>query len=725
MTETATPPTLLLVEQPEEKLLHQLCEILAGYLDQDHINNIIRAYHFGADAHSGQFRKSGEAYICHPVSVAITLAGMHMDAHGIMAAILHDVIEDTPVSKAQLAERFGQEVAELVDGVTKLSKIDSRSRAEAQAENVRKMFLAMAQDLRVIVVKLADRLHNMQTMGNMPMDKKRRIARETLEIYAPIANRLGMNDIRHQLESLGFKALHPNRYNVINNAVKKSRGNRKEIVDTIQSSIQNRLKETCLDCTVAGREKNIASIYQKMLNKKISFSDVFDVYAFRIYCNQVDDCYRALGCVHNLFKPIPGRFKDYIALPKANGYQSLHTILIGPYGVPIEIQIRTHEMHRLSESGIAAHWLYKSDNEKSKTIQARANEWLRDLLEIQKSAGDSLEFIDNLKVDLFPQEVFVFTPKGKIIKLPRGATIVDFAYMVHTDVGNACISARIDKKLVPLQTKLENGMTVEVITATWARPNPLWLNYVTTAKARSCIRAYLKNFNQQEAINLGKRLLEKELHSLNIQLDKVDDTQIVQLLHSLKKHSLNDLLEDIGLGNRMPFLVAKRIIQTDHNLAVKLDDHEPRHKSPLIIKGTEGMVVSLAKCCRPIPGDSIIGFFNPGKGIVVHHHECRNSNEVRKKQTTWLDVEWSPEASGEFPAEIRIELLNQRGSLATIASTISFMDSNIENINVVSQDDRVSVDLLTLAVRDRVHLANIIRKLKKLSIVLKITRIKA
>jgi GTP pyrophosphokinase/guanosine-3',5'-bis(diphosphate) 3'-pyrophosphohydrolase len=725
MTETATPPTLLLVEQPEEKLLHQLCEILAGYLDQDHINNIIRAYHFGADAHSGQFRKSGEAYICHPVSVAITLAGMHMDAHGIMAAILHDVIEDTPVSKSQLAEKFGQEVAELVDGVTKLSKIDSRSRAEAQAENVRKMFLAMAQDLRVIVVKLADRLHNMQTMGNMPMDKKRRIARETLEIYAPIANRLGMNDIRHQLESLGFKALHPNRYNVINNAVKKSRGNRKEIVDTIQSSIQNRLKETCLDCTVAGREKNIASIYQKMLNKKISFSDVFDVYAFRIYCNQVDDCYRALGCVHNLFKPIPGRFKDYIALPKANGYQSLHTILIGPYGVPIEIQIRTHEMHRLSESGIAAHWLYKSDNEKSKTIQARANEWLRDLLEIQKSAGDSLEFIDNLKVDLFPQEVFVFTPKGKIIKLPRGATIVDFAYMVHTDVGNACISARIDKKLVPLQTKLENGMTVEVITATWARPNPLWLNYVTTAKARSCIRAYLKNFNQQEAINLGKRLLEKELHSLNIQLDKVDDAQIVQLLHSLKKHSLNDLLEDIGLGNRMPFLVAKRIIQTDHNLAVKLDDHEPRHKSPLIIKGTEGMVVSLAKCCRPIPGDSIIGFFNPGKGIVVHHHECRNSNEVRKKQTTWLDVEWSPEASGEFPAEIRIELLNQRGSLATIASTISFMDSNIENINVVSQDDRVSVDLLTLAVRDRVHLANIIRKLKKLSIVLKITRIKA
>ncbi|AEG00089.1 RelA/SpoT family protein [Methylomonas methanica] len=725
MTEIAAPSNPLQVEHPEEKLLHQLCEILYGYLDQQNISNIVRAYHFSAAAHSGQFRKSGEAYICHPVSVAITLASMHMDAHGIMAAILHDVIEDTPISKEQLAEEFGQEVAALVDGVTKLSKIDSRSRAEAQAENVRKMFLAMAQDLRVIVVKLADRLHNMQTMGNMPMDKKRRIAKETLEIYAPIANRLGMNDIRHQLESLGFKALYPNRFTAISNAVKKSRGNRKEIIDTIQSSIQNRLLETDIDAKVSGREKNIASIYQKMLHKKISFTDVFDVYAFRIYCHQVDDCYRALGCVHNLFKPIPGRFKDYIALPKANGYQSLHTILIGPYGVPIEIQIRTHEMHRLSESGIAAHWLYKSDNEKSETIQARANEWLRDLLEIQKSAGDSLEFIDNLKVDLFPQEVYVFTPKGKIIKLPRGATIVDFAYMVHTDVGNACISARIDKKLVPLQSKLENGMTVEVITASWARPNPLWLNYVVTAKARSCIRAYLKNFNQQEAINLGRRLLEKELLSLNIQLDQVEDAKIVQVLHAMKKHSLSDLLEDIGLGNRMPFLVAKHISQIDDNHAVKLDDNEQHHKSPLIIKGTEGMVVSLAKCCRPIPGDSIIGFFNPGKGIVVHHHECRNSNEVRKKQTTWLDVEWSPDATGEFPAEIRIELLNQRGSLATIASTISFMDSNIENINVVSQDDRVSVDLLTLAVRDRVHLANIIRKLKKLSIVLKITRIKA
>ncbi len=713
------------VETPEQKLLRRLCRLLDDYLEKEQINDIIRAYHFGADAHTGQFRKSGEAYICHPVSVAISLAEMRMDSLGIMAAILHDVIEDTPVSKQQLGELFSPDVAELVDGVTKLTKLDNKSHAEKQAENVRKMFLSMAKDLRVIMVKLADRLHNMQTLGAMPTQKKRRIAKETLEIYAPIANRLGMNKIRHQLESLGFQALYPIRHAVISNAVKKARGNRKEIIDTIQKALLTRLQQTGLKCDVAGREKNIASIYNKMLQKKISFSDVFDVYAFRIHCHSVDDCYRALGCVHNLYKPIPGRFKDYIALPKANGYQSLHTILIGPYGVPIEIQIRTHEMHRMSESGIAAHWLYKTDNNGNEGVQARANEWLRDLLEIQKSAGNSLEFIDNLKVDLFPQEIFVFTPQGGIIKLPRGATVVDFAFAVHTDIGNSCVSARIDKKLVPLQSKLENGMTVEVITASWARPNPLWLNYVVTAKARSSIRTYLKHFKQQEAINLGRRLLQKELQSMNMQLENIDETRIELLLDALKMQSMDHLLEDIGLGNKMPLLVAKRFNQDDVNAAVKLDDNEQRNETPLIIKGTEGMVVTLAKCCRPIPGDSIIGFFNPGKGIVVHHHECRNSNEVRKKQTSWLDVEWCQEASGEFPAEIRIELLNQRGTLAIIASTISGMNSNIENVTVVDQDDRVSVDLITLTVKNRIHLANIMRKLKKLNIVLKITRIKA
>ena len=710
----------------QDELIQRLRTTLSGYLDQNQIDDCIRAYEFGADAHAGQFRKSGEAYICHPVSVAITLAEMRMDPSGIMAAILHDVIEDTPITKKELAHQFSTEVAELVDGVTKLTKIDGKSqtRAEAQAENVRKMFLAMGKDLRVILVKLADRLHNMQTLGVMPADKKRRIARETLDIYAPIANRLGMSKIRHKLEELSFEAMYPMRYAVLTNAIKKARGNRSKIVATIESTIKNRLEQASLHYEVSGREKNVYSIYQKMFQKKLSLSAIFDLYAFRIFCDNVDTCYRALGVIHNLYKPIPGRFKDYIALPKANGYQSLHTIVIGPYGVPIEIQIRTHEMHRMAESGIAAHWLYKTEDDKTEKFQKQANEWLRDLLEIQKTAGDSLEFIDNLKIDLFPEEVFVFTPKGGIIKVPRGATVIDFAYAVHTDIGNACVSARIDKQLVPLQTKLENGMTVEIITASWARPNALWLNYVTTVKARSSIRNHLKNFQQQEAISLGRRLLEKELHTLNINLESIEESRIQALLKVMVIQSFNELLEDIGLGNKMPFLVAKRLTQVDINANTKLDNHQNTEQSPLIIKGTEGMVITLAKCCRPIPGDLIIGYFNPGKGIVIHHHECRNRSVISKHHTNWLDVEWCKEASGDFPTELRIEILNQRGSLATITATISECGSNIENVTVVDQDDRVCVDLITLTVKDRTHLAKIIRRLKELPIVLKIIRVK-
>lgn len=722
MMEIADP---LELELPQDKLIRRLCITLSSYLDSSQIDQCVRAYELSAAAHAGQFRKSGEAYICHPISVAISLAEMRMDAHGIMAAILHDVIEDTPINKKDLAEKFGNEVAELVDGVTKLGKIDNKSRAEAQAENVRKMFLAMAKDLRVIIVKLADRLHNMQTLGSIPAEKKRRIARETLDIYAPIANRLGMNNIRHKLETLSFQAMYPMRHAVLGNAVKKARGNRRKIVDVIENTIRNRLAQAGLQCEVSGREKNLYSIYKKMLTKKISLTDVFDVYAFRIFSHDVDTCYRVLGVMHNLYKPIPGRFKDYIALPKANGYQSLHSILMGPYGVPIEVQIRTHEMHRMSESGIAAHWLYKSDD-KTKKFQDRANEWLRDLLELQKTAGDSLEFIDNLKVDLFPQEVFVFTPQSTIIKLPRGATVIDFAYAVHTDLGNACVSAKIDKQLVPLQTKLENGVTVEVITAPWARPNPLWLNFVITAKARSGIRNYLKHFKQQEAISLGRRLLEKELQAMSFQLDLVDKTRLQILLQSVFRQSLNELLEDIGLGNKMPFLIAKQIVDDDINPAIRPRNNESAPKKPLIIKGTEGMVITLAKCCRPIPGDSIVGYFNPGKGIVVHHHECRNSSLIRKKQkqTNWLDVEWCQSISGDFSVEIRIQMLNQRGSLATVASVISEQDSNIENVTVVDQDEWVCVDLITLTVKDRVHLAKIMRRLKELSIVSKISRVK-
>lgn len=712
------------LERPQDKLVRRLCSTLSGYMEQPQIDDCVRAYEFGAIAHSGQIRKSGEAYICHPVAVAISLAEMRMDANCIQAAILHDVIEDTGVEKQELAKKFNPDVAELVDAVTKLTKIDSKSHAEAQAENVRKMFLAMGKDLRVIMVKLADRLHNMQTMGAMPPEKKRRIARETLDIYAPIANRLGMNNMRHKLETLSFQAMYPRRYAILEKALIKARGNRRKIIDVIENTIKNRISQANMTCSVSGREKNMYSIYKKMLQKKVSLNDVFDVYAFRIFCDTVDDCYRMLGIIHNLYKPIPGRFKDYIALPKANGYQSLHTILIGPFGFPIEIQIRTHEMHRMAESGIAAHWLYKTDDDKNDKFQDRAHEWLRDLLEIQRTAGDSLEFIDNLKIDLFPQEVFVFTPKGEIVKMPRGATIIDFAYAVHTDIGNACVSARVDRKLAPLQTKLENGVTVEVITAIWARPNPLWLNYVTTAKARSGIRNYLKNFKQQEAISLGRRLLDKELQAMQLQLENIDKARIKALLEATGKQSLDELLEDIGLGNKMPILVAKRLSQEDINAAVKLEDKEAR-KTSLAIKGTEGMVVTLAKCCKPIPGDSIIGFFNPGKGIVVHHHECRNRNIVRKKQANWLDVEWSAEVLGEFPAELRLEVLNQRGSLATVATTISDLNSNIENVTVIEQDSRICVDHITVSVKDRVHLAKIMRRLKELSIVVKISRVKA
>lgn len=713
------------IEHIEEHLVQQLCDALSGYLEQRQVEECVRAYHFGAKAHAGQVRKTGEAYICHPIAVALSLAEMRMDANGIMAAILHDVVEDTTVTKKELAIHFNQEVAELVDGVTKLSKIDSKSHAEAQAENVRKMFLAMGKDLRVIMVKLADRLHNMQTLGVMSPEKKRRIARETLDIYAPIANRLGMNSIRHKLETLSFEAMYPRRYVILKDAVKKKRGNRGEVVDTILAALNNRLQESGLQCEVSGRQKHLWSIYQKMHSKKISLSAVFDVYAFRVFCDNIDACYRVLGIVHNLYKPVPGRFKDYIALPKANGYQSLHTILIGPHGLGIEIQIRTHDMHRMAESGIAAHWLYKTDDDKTEKFKVSANEWLKNLLELQKSAGDSLEFIDNLKVDLFPQEVFIFTPKGGIVKLPRGATVVDFAYAVHTDIGNACVSARIDKQLVPLQSTLENGMTVEVITAVWARPNPLWLNYVITAKARSSIRNYLKHFKQQEAISLGRRLLEKELQAMNVYLDQIEPKRLQNYLKIIELPTLEALLENIGLGNKMPFLVAKHITQDDAHDAIKVNSTESMHTPPLFIKGTEGMVIALAKCCRPIPGDAIIGFFNPGKGIVVHHHECRNQSVLRTKQANWLDIEWSENIEGDFPTELRLELLNQRGALATVASTISEADSNIENVHVVDQDERVCVDLIILTVKDRVHLAHIMRRLKELSIVLKITRTKA
>ena len=714
------------IELPQEKLIRRLSSVLSDYLDSDQIADVHRAYELANKAHEGQLRLTGEPYICHPLSVALILADMRMDAHGIMAAIMHDVIEDTLISKEELAEKFGEEVAELVDGVTKLGRIDSKSRAEAQAKNVRKMFLAMVKDLRVIMVKLADRLHNMQTLDTMASHKRRRIAAETLDIYAPIANRLGMHELRLKLEDLGFSAMYPLRARVLDRSVRKARGNRKEIVSGIETTIKKRLADSGLaHCEVIGREKHLYSLYQKMLRKRRPFAEVFDVYAFRIIGEDIDDCYRALGIAHNLYKPIPGRFKDYIAVPKANGYQSLHTILAGPYGQPLEIQIRTRAMHHLAEAGIAAHWLYKTDQEHSIYSQARAHEWLQDLLEIQKSAGDSMEFLDNLKVDLFQREVYVFTPRGQIIKLPRNATVVDFAYAVHTQVGNNCVSARIDRQLAPLQTVLQNGQTVEIITAPWARPNPLWLSFVVTAKARAAIRNHLRNFKTQEGIALGQRLLEKELDGIGHRYEDIPEQQFDTLLKRLDIATREALLEDIGFGNRLPMLIARQLVDASTTSGSDTARTPSPRLAPLIIKGTEGMVVSLAKCCRPIPGDPIIGFFNPGKGIVIHLTECNNVEELRKRQVNWIDVQWDKHARGEFPALIRLELMNQVGTLAKVASTISRMGGNIENVQIVNQDSQLSVDYITLMVRDRNHLANVMRELRKLSIVLKISRVKS
>jgi GTP pyrophosphokinase len=704
-------------------LISDLCSYLESYLTQDQIQEVYSAYLFGAEAHEGQRRQTGEPYIYHPLAVARILASMHMDYKGLVAAILHDVIEDTPVAKEQLTEIFGAEVAELVDGVSKLTQIDFRSHAEAQAANFRKMLLAMTKDIRIILIKLADRLHNMRTLGVMRPAKCRRIAKETLEIFAPIANRLGIHSIKSELEELGFAAYWPMRYRVLKAAVKKSRGNRKEVLSNIETALRLRLVEDGLEGDVEGREKHLYSIYKKMLEKKLPFNEVVDVYAFRIVVDSLDTCYRVLGSVHNLYKPVPGRFKDYIAIPKANGYQSLHTVLFGPHGIPIEIQIRTEEMHHLAESGIAAHWIYKAGGDQSSQAQAEASDWLKNLLEFQQGAGDSMEFLEHVKVDLFPDEVYVFTPRGKIMVLAKGATVIDFAYAVHSDIGNHCVAARIDRRLVPLRSKIYSGQTVEVITAPTGRPNPSWLNFVVTGKARANIRNFLKNLQGKEALELGQRMLEKELAGYGTTLEQIDPSKLEQLLKDFNLPSKEKLLEEIGLGNRMPMMVTRRLMVADESSGEKPDDTvSGGETSPLAIKGTEGMVVRFARCCRPLPGDEIVATFSPGKGIVVHRQECRNIGEFKKTGINWLDVEWEKGSTSDFSTEIKVEVGNQRGVLATVASAISEMGSNIENVGMKERDGLTSTLQFVMTVKDRRHLANIMRRLRAIPTVLRIAR---
>ena len=704
-------------------LISDLCTLLDSYLPHDQVQEVYRAYLFGAEAHDGQHRMSGEPYIYHPLAVAKILAEMHMDFKSIMAAILHDVIEDTGTVKEQLAGEFGAEVAELVDGVSKLTQIKFETQAEAQAENFRKMLLAMVRDIRVILVKLADRLHNMRTLGCMPAEKRRRIARETLEIYVPIATRLGMNALRVELDDLGFAALYPMRHRVLSEALRNARGNRKEILNKIETAIKRRLRQEEMPGEVQSREKHLYSLYKKMRSKNLSFSDVFDVYAFRIVVDKVDSCYRALGIMHSLYKPVPGRFKDYIAIPKANGYQSLHTVLFGPYGVPIEVQIRTADMNQVAEAGIAAHWLYKSGGDESNT-GARAREWLRGLLEMQKNAGNSLEFIENVKIDLFPDEVYVFTPKGEIMELMRGATAVDFAYAVHTDVGNTCIAAKIDRRLSPLRTPLYNGQTVEIITAPGAHPNPTWLNFVVTGKARASIRSYLKNLKRDEAINLGRRLLDKSLAEFSLSSGNIPRERYEQLLKEFNLKSVEDLFDAIGLGNRMAVLVARRLAPGD---AMPDSTDAAGGTAPprvLSIKGTEGMVLTYAKCCHPIPGDRIVGFVSAGRGIVIHAASCKNIAEYRHHPEKLIDVQWETKPAGEYTAEIRVEVANQRGVLATIAAAIAEMGCNIENVDIEERDGMTSSLIFTITVHDRLHLARLMRRIRSIQLVMRIYRTK-
>jgi guanosine-3',5'-bis(diphosphate) 3'-pyrophosphohydrolase len=697
-----------------------LCKELQQYLSVAEIGVIEKAYLLAKDAHEGQKRHTGEPYVTHPLEVALILTQMRMDPQTIIAAILHDVIEDTPVEKSDLVEIFGKEVADLVDGVTKLTQIEFESRAQAQAENFRKMVMAMARDIRVILVKLADRLHNMRTLGCLPPAKRRRVALETLEIFAPIANRLGMHALRIEFEDLGFAALYPLRYRILKEAVSTSLGNRKEIIELIDKEIRDRLKKANIPFrSLSGREKHVYSIYKKMHDKHLPFSEVMDVYGFRVIVDKIDTCYRVLGVLHNLYKPLTQRFNDYIAITKANGYQSLHTTLFGPYGVPIEVQIRTEEMHKMAEYGISAHWLYKTEKTVFKDAQQRAKEWLKGVLEMDQSSKNSIEFIENVKTDLFPDEVYVFTPKGSIMELPAGATPVDFAYAIHSDIGNTCVAAKLDKRLSPLSTPLISGQQIEIITAPGARPNPAWLNFVVTGKARSNIKHFLKKQQRDESIELGKRLIEKSLNVFGLKLSQIPEEHLQTFVASSKLDSMNHLFEEVGMGNRTSVLVAKQLARLENAMDVTPHEH---HHHPLAIKGTEGVVVTYAKCCRPIPGDHICGYIVPGHGIMVHIEDCTTLENYRQQSDKLIPLRWEDKVHGDFSVDLCIDILNQRGSLAGLALNIAESESNIESINAEEFDGRYFTVNITITTRGRIHLARILRKLRRAKNVIRVVR---
>jgi len=696
-----------------EFLFHEL----SGYLKPEDISQLQNAYLFSQSAHSGQYRKSGEPYISHPLAVASILGKLHMDTQTLTAALLHDVMEDTHVSKSEISNRFGTAVADLVDGVSKLDKIEFQTHADAQAENFRKMLLAMARDVRVILIKLADRLHNMRTLEAMRPEKRRRTARETMEIYAPIANRLGLNNIYQELQELSFLNLFPTRYRVLTKATKGVRGNRREVLKKILDAIRKCLYEAGLNTKVSGREKQLYSIYKKMVEKHLTFSEIFDIYGFRVVVKDIPSCYIALGALHSLYNPVPGKFKDYIAIAKANGYQSLHSTLLGPYGTPIELQIRTPEMHRIAEAGVASHWLYKSSDADLNDIHTRTHQWLQSLLETLSDSDDSLEFLEHLKVDLFPGEVYVCTPQGKILTLPKDSTGVDFAYAVHTDIGNCCVAVKINGENASLRTKLRSGDRVEIVTAPHAEPNPAWLTYVVTSKARSHIRHFLKTMQFEESAEFGKRLLNQALLSFNIDPQTISEAQWEKLARESGAKSKKELLTDMGLGKHLPALVAKRLATPGESVS------RPSGDDAIAILGTEGMAVQFAKCCHPIPGDPIFGFIKKNQGLVIHIHDCPLIAKNRRSKNNWLDVTWSQDITKLFEASIKMVVVNQRGVLARVATGIAEAGSNIDNISMEGDGAHTTMHF-TLQVSNRQHLAKLMRSLRHINEVARITRVR-
>jgi len=727
----STPP--LPDPQPASQLgvasITHLTTKLAEYLTPAELKKVKEAYRFSDEMHLGQMRKSGEPYISHPIAVAEICADWKLDAQAIMAALLHDVMEDQDVKKDELIERFGAPVATLVDGLSKLDKIEFQSQIEAQAENFRKMLLAMARDVRVILVKLADRLHNMRTLGVMVPEKKRRIARETMEVYIPIAHRLGLNNIYRELQELAFSHLYPLRHRTLAKAVKAARGNRREVVSKILESVSTTLAATGINAQIDGREKSLFGIYRKMHNKHLSFSQVLDVYGFRIVVDTFANCYLALGTLHALYKPMPGKFKDYIAIPKLNGYQSLHTTLIGPYGTPVEFQIRTQDMHRVAESGVAAHWLYKDEEGNLSDLQQRTHAWLQSLLDIQKQTGDSAEFLEHVKVDLFPDSVYVFTPKSKIIALPRGATALDFAYTIHTDVGDQTIAAKINHEPAPLRTELHNGDIVEIITSPTSRPSPNWLSFVRTGKARSAIRHYLRTINLGESLELGKHLLSQALASLNLN-PALAPVVVERLLNESSAKSLDEIYADIGVGKRMATLVARHIMGLLENepLASPLLDLEnvsaPAKMDPVVIYGSEGISVQLSPCCQPIPGDHIVGQLKRDQGLVVHAEDCNIAKRQRNKDPDrWIEVLWGEDLNRRFDCRIKVLVHNDKGILARVAAEIGDSDANIIYVNMDDDKDQMMTQLVfTIQVEDRVHLARLMRNVRRIRGVTRILR---